>query len=78
MDIQQIIAQLQEKFGNSIDISKITNILKGMDLKNLSLSDIIAKLKADGVLGNLDGVKDNLVDGLKDKAAGMLGGMFGK
>lgn len=78
MDIQQIIAQLQEKFGNSIDISKITNILKGLDLKNLSLSDIIAKLKADGVLGNLDGVKDNLVDGLKDKAAGMLGGMFGK
>ena len=34
MDIQQIITQLQNKFGGSLDSSKITGALKGMDLSN--------------------------------------------
>lgn len=77
MDIQQIIAQLQTKFGDKIDIAKITDMLKGLDLSNLSLSDIIDKLKAANLLGGLDGATGNLVDGLKDKASDLLGGMLG-
>lgn len=80
MDIQEILKQLTAKFGNSFDISKVTDLLKTLDLKNLSLSDIISKLGAHGLLdnANLDGVKENVIDSLKNKAGGMLGGMFGK
>ena len=80
MDIQEILAQLKEKFGDSFDISKVTSALKSIDLKNLSLPDIISKLHADGLLSNvnLDSVKENVLDGLKDKAGSMLGGIFGK
>lgn len=80
MDIQEILAQLKEKFGDSFDIAKVTSALKGFDLKNLSLTDIISKLHADGLLKNigLDNVKDNVIEGLKNKAGGMLGGIFGK
>ncbi len=80
MDVQEIITQLKSKFGDSFDVSKVTSVLQGLDLKNFSLSDIIAKLKTDGLLGNIniDSVKDNVIDGLKGKAGSMLGGMFGK
>lgn len=80
MDIQEIIKQLTAKFGNSFDISKVTDVLKTLDLKNLSLPDIISKLGAQGLLENvnLDSVKGNVVDELKSKAGGMLGGIFGK
>ena len=83
MDIQEILAHLKEKFGDSFDISKVTSALKGFDLKNLSLTYIISKLHADGLLNNignigLDSVKDNVIEGLKNKAGGMLGGIFGK
>lgn len=80
MDIQEILSQLKDKFGNSFDVSKVTSALKLLDLKNLSLPDIISKLTADGLLGKagLDSVKDNVIDGLKSKAGSMLGGMFGK
>ena len=83
MDIQEILGQLKDKFGDSFDITKVTNALKLLDLKNLSLTDIISKLHADGLLSNvgnlnLDSVKDNVIDGLKNKAGGMLGGLFGK
>lgn len=84
MDIQDILAQLKDKFGDSFDISKVTSALKVLDLKNLSLPDIISKLHADGLLSNvgqhlnLDSVKDNVMEGLKNKAGGMLGGIFGK
>ena len=80
MDIQDIIKQLTSKFGNNFDISKVTDVLKTLDLKNLSLTDIISKLHADGLLNNvnLDDVKENMVDNLKSKAGSMLGGIFGK
>ena len=80
MDIQEIIKQLTAKFGNSFDISKVTAVLKTLDLKNLSLSDIVSKLGAEGLLKNvnLDDVKGNVIDELKSKAGGMLGGIFGK
>ena len=80
MDIQEIIKQLTAKFGDSFDISKVTEALKSFDLKNLSLTDIISKLGAQGLLQNvnLDRLKGNVVDELKSKAGGMLGGIFGK
>ena len=80
MDIQDIIKQLTAKFGNNFDIAKVTDVLKTLDIKNLSLTDIISKLHADGLLNNvnLDGVKDNVMDNLKSKAGSMLGGIFGK
>ncbi len=80
MDIQQIIAHLKENFGDNFDIAKVTSALKGFDLKNLNLTEIVSKLHADGLLNNinLDSVKGNVLDGLKEKAGGMLGGLFGK
>lgn len=83
MNIQDILSQLTAKFGNSFDISKVTDVLKTLDLKNLSLTDIIGKLHASGLLNNvgdgaLGGIKDNVIDSLKNKAGDMLGGMFGK
>ncbi|MBD5278269.1 MAG: hypothetical protein HDS32_03445 [Bacteroides sp.] len=80
MDIQQIIAHLKENFGDNFDIAKVTSALKGIDLKNLNISEIVSKLHADGLLENvnLDSLKGNVIDGLKEKAGGMLGGLFGK
>ena len=80
MDIQEIIKQLTAKFGDGFDISKVTEALKGIDLKNLDFSQIISKLHADGLLNNvnLDSHKGNVVDELKSKAGDMLGGIFGK
>ena len=80
MDIQQIISHLKENFGDNFDIAKVTNALKGIDLKNLNISEIVSKLHADGLLDNvnLDSLKGNVIDNLKEKAGGMLGGLFGK
>ncbi|MDE6017802.1 MAG: hypothetical protein K2G85_03190 [Muribaculaceae bacterium] len=80
MDIQQIIGQLKDKFGDNFDIAKVTSALKGLDLKNLDFSEIVSKLHASGLLDNvnLDSLKGNVLDGLKEKAGGMLGGLFGK
>ena len=80
MDIQQIIGQLTQHFGNNFDIAKVTSALKGFDLKNLDFSEIVSKLHASGLLNNvnLDSVKGSVLDGLKEKAGGMLGGLFGK
>lgn len=80
MDIQQIIAYLKDNFGDNFDIAKVTNALKGLDLKNLDLTEIISKLQASGLLNNvnLDSLKGSVLDGLKEKAGGMLGGLFGK
>ena len=79
MDVQEIITQLTDKFGNSFDISKVTEALKGLDLKNLNLTEIVGKLHADGLLNNVEeSLKGNVLEGLKEKAGGMLGGLFGK
>lgn len=80
MDIKDIISRLTAEFGDNFDISKVTEALKGIDLKNLDFSQIISKLHADGLLNNLnlDSVKGGLLDGLKSKAGDMLGGIFGK
>ncbi|MDE6017986.1 MAG: hypothetical protein K2G85_04135 [Muribaculaceae bacterium] len=80
MDIQQIIGQLKDKFGDNFDIAKVTSALKGLDLKNLDFAEIVSKLHASGLLDNvnLDSLKGNVLDGLKEKAGGMLGGLFGK
>ena len=80
MDIQEILKQLTAKFGDSFDITKVTNLLKTLDLKNLSFTDIVSKLGEQGLLKNVDlgSVKGNVLDELKNKAGGMLGGMFGK
>lgn len=83
MDIQNILKQLTEKFGDSFDIAKVTSALKLLDLKNLSFTDIVSKLAAQGLLKNvgnigIDSVKDSVVEGLKGKAGSMLGGIFGK
>lgn len=81
MDVQEILKQLTAKFGgDSFDISKVTEVLKSLDLKSLSFSDIVSKLGAQGLLDNvnLDSVKGGLLDGLKSKAGDILGGMFGK
>ena len=80
MDIQDIISRLTAEFGNNFDLSKVTEALKGIDLKNLDFSQILSKLHADGLLDNLnlDSVKGGVLDGLKDKAGDLLGGIFGK
>lgn len=80
MDIQQIIAQLKDKFGDNFDIAKVTSALKDLDLKNLDFSEIVSKLHASGLLNNvnLDSLKGSVLDSLKEKAGGMLGGLFGK
>lgn len=80
MDIKEIISQLKEKFGSSFDVSKVTEALGGFDLKSMSMNDIIAKLTASGLL-DADALKGGVIDNLKSKAGGMLGGlggMFGK
>ncbi len=83
MDIQQIISQLQGKFGSSIDVPQITKLLQGMDLSKFSFNDIVAKLSTSGLIGDLDGdgKQESLIDEIKGKAGDMLGGlgkMFGK
>ena len=80
MDIQEILKQLTAQSGNSFDVSKVTDVLKTLDLKNLSFTDIVSKLTSHGLLENVnvDSLKGNVIDGLKSKAGGILGGMFGK
>lgn len=76
MDIQNIISELQSKFGRKIDVSAITEHLKGIDTSKFSISEIIEKVKGAGLVGDLDG------DGVKESAfeeiKGKIGGLFGK
>lgn len=76
MDIQSIIGGLKEKFGDSFDVSKVTAMLKDVDLSKFSMSDIVEKVKAEGLIGDLDGdgVKESLFEELKGK----VGSIFGK
>lgn len=79
MEINEIISQLQDKFGNSLDITKITELFKGADLSKFSFEDIISKVKGAGLLGDLDGdgVQESLGEELMGKAKDILGGIFG-
>lgn len=76
MDIQNIISELQSKFGGKIDVSAITEHLKGIDTSKFSISEIIEKVKGAGLVGDLDG------DGVKESAfeeiKGKIGNIFGK
>ena len=76
MDIQSIMTELKDKFGDKIDIAAITEHFKGTDLSNFSMSEIVEKVKNAGFLGDLDGdgVKESLVDEIKGK----IGSIFGK
>lgn len=89
MDIQQVIADLKEKFGDKIDVDSIKSKLQGMNLKGMDFSQIVAKLKADGaslgdkiggMIGDLDGdgVQESPIEELKGKASQVFGNMFHK
>lgn len=75
MDIQNILSELTSKFGNNFDISAVTEHLKGIDTSNLSITEIIAKVKDAGLLGDLDG--DGVQEGLFEEIKGKIGGIFG-
>ncbi len=76
MDIQSIIGGLKEKFGDSFDVTKVTAMLKDVDLSKISMPEIMEKVKSAGLIGDLDGdgVKESLFEELKGK----VGSMFGK
>ncbi len=81
MEINEIISQLKDKFGNSINVEQITEKLKGFDHSKMSFTEIIAKLKDGNILGDLDGFDgkvESTIDELKGKASQMFGGIFGK
>lgn len=80
MEINEIISQLKDKFGNSINVEQITEKLKGFDHSKMSCTEIIAKLKDGNILGDLDGdgKVESTIDELKGKASKMFGGIFGK
>ena len=76
MEIQSIIAQLKDKFGDKFDVATVTEKLKGMDLGNFSMTEIIEKVKGAGLIGELDGdgVKESVIDEIKGK----IGSLFAK
>lgn len=80
MEISEVINKLKEQFGDKINVAKITEMFKGQDMGKFSMSEIIAKVKEGGLLGDLDGdgKVENVLDELKGKASDLLGGMFGK
>lgn len=78
MEIQEIVGQLKDKFGDKIDFAQITEKLQGMDLGKFgNISDIISHLKDGGLLGDLDGdgVQESFVEEIKGKAGDLLGGI---
>lgn len=76
MDIQKIVADLKEKFGDKIDVAAVQEHFKGADLSKLSFTEIVAKVKDGGLLGDLDGdgVKESPIEEIKGK----IGSLFGK
>ena len=76
MDIQNIISQLQSKFGNNFDVSKVTESIKSMGGGNFSISEIIEKVKGDGLIGDLDG--DGVKESVFEEIKGKIGEIFGK
>ena len=83
MDIKNIVSQLEEKLGKKVDVSKVQNLLSGIDTSKLSPSQIIDTLKTKLSVGDLDGdgKVESLTEEVKGKAQQMMGGlgkMFGK
>lgn len=74
MEITEIIENLKGKFGNSFDVTKVTERLQGFDLKNMNMSDITSKLS--DLVGDLDG--DGVQEGLVDELKGKFSSFFGK
>lgn len=82
MDIKNIVSQLEEKLGHTVDVSKVQGMLKGIDTSKFSPSEIVEKLKDKINVGDLDGdgKVESLADEVKGKAQQMMGGigkMFG-
>ena len=76
MDIQEIVGQLSDKFGNKVNVDAITAHFKGMDTSKMSFNDIISKAKDANLLGDLDGDGDE--EGLFEEIKGKIGSLFGK
>lgn len=76
MEISEIINNLKEKFGDKLDVAKVKEMLQNEKGKMPSMSEIIAKLKSGGLLGDLDG--DGKVESTMDELKGKIGGMFHK
>ena len=76
MDIQNILSELTSKFGGSFDISAVTEHLKGLDLSNFSMEEIVEKVKGSGLIGDLDG--DGVQESVIEEINGKIGGIFGK
>ncbi|MCM1255680.1 MAG: hypothetical protein NC221_06150 [Duncaniella sp.] len=76
MDIQSVLSELTSKFGDSFDVTKVTEHLNGLDLSNLSMTEIIEKVKGKGLVGDLDG--DGVVESTFDEIKGKIGSIFSK
>lgn len=74
MEITEIIENLKGKFGDTFDVTKVTERLQGFDLKNMNMGDITSKLS--DLVGDLDG--DGVQEGLIDELKGKFSGIFGK
>ena len=75
MEIQEVITQIKDKFGDKVDISAITEKLKGIDLSKFNFNEILDKLNLSNLVGDLDGdgVKESFLDEMKGKISGMFG-----
>lgn len=76
MDLQNILSQLTSKFGNNFDITAVTEHLKGMNTGNMSITEIIEKVKGAGLIGDLDG--DGVQESAFEEIKGKIGSFFGK
>lgn len=76
MDIQSIMSELTSKFGNSFDVTAVTEKLKGMDVGKFSMEEIIEKVKGEGLIGDLDG--DGVQESVIEEIKGKIGSLFGK
>lgn len=77
MEFSEIINNLKEKFGDKLDVSKVTEMFKGHDMSGFSMSEIIDKVKnGGGLLGDLDG--DGKVESAWEEVKGKVSDLFGK
>lgn len=75
MDLQNILSELTSKFGGSFDVSAVTEHLKGIDMSNFSMEEIVEKVKNSGLIGDLDGdgVKESPIEEIKGKISSLFG-----